>query len=106
MRSVIRGIVYDTKIALVMGKLTRGFNQRADEKYLYGRRGFTQEPDAKYLAIDIGLYQTPISKKFFLAGHGGKFTLWKGGERIIPLTEAEAREFAEDFLSMDILPVE
>lgn len=59
---------------------------------------------------EAGLYQTPRSKRFFLAGRGGPMTQfshsagqnsWTGGERIIPMDKDGAYEWAERYLGTE-----
>jgi len=54
--------------------------------------------------VKVGLYQTPRSKRFFLAGEGGPMTVFAhavsegtlcGGERIIPIGTDVAHWLAE-----------
>jgi len=93
MRAVINGLRYDTDKAERIGGASGGD----------GRRDF------RYFEED--LYITPRAKRFFLAGEGGPMSRyeakayggngWTGSQRIIPLDEAEAREWAERYLDAD-----
>ena len=84
MKKIINGKKYDTDTAKSMLSWS---NDRTDFSYCYEE-----------------LYRKKTGE-FFLYGHGGpmsKYTKscgdnsWSGAEEIIPLTEAEARQWAEE----------
>lgn len=90
MKKVIDGSLYNTETAK---RLLDCDNRR------YGSLDFCAE----------ALYRTK-SGKYFLHGEGGAMSKyarscgsnqWSSGEMIIPMTEAAAREWAEDHLSSD-----
>lgn len=90
MKKVINGRLYDTDTATCVG--SEGTADRRDFYYVWEK-----------------LYQKK-NKEFFLYGEGGpasKYAVvtgsnsWSGGETIIPLTEAEARKWAESHLTGD-----
>lgn len=90
MNKVINGSRYDTSTARHMGYATSGNN--------YGDLSFWYET----------LYRTK-SGKYFLHGDGGPMSKyakstgdgWGWGEKIIPLSEENARKWAEEHLSGD-----
>ena len=93
MKAVINGLRYDTETAERIGHASGGGYNMRDWHY------WSEE-----------LYQTPRSKRFFLAGEGGALTRYAqhlsqnercGGERIIPLSAEEAQEWAEQHLHAD-----
>ncbi len=58
------------------------------------------------------LYQTKRSKRFFLAGEGGPMTVFahhcadgstSGGSDIIPLSDEDARRYAEQYASTEVV---
>lgn len=90
MKKIINGKKYDTTTAMKCGS------------YEYGCGG-----DANH--IYEALYRKKTGE-FFLYGEGGAFTQYRrdcgprsytGGEVITPLTEEEAREWAEKYLNYD-----
>jgi len=91
MRQVIKGLVYNTETAEILGS--------ADSSYL-GANDFRSYSET--------LFKTKKGR-FFLAGEGGPMTKWgeacgdmRGfGSGIIPLDSAEAREWCE-FNDIDI----
>lgn len=88
MKKIINGKRYDTETAEYIGSTSwgdgpRDFNHWSEE--LYRKR----------------------TGEFFLCGEGGanskyreeiSMNSWSGGERIIPLTDDEAKEWAEEYL--------
>lgn len=85
MKSIIEGLRFDTEKATLIGEASHG-NQ------------------GDFSCWEAGLYKTPRSGRYFLAGRGGPMTMfrrtvgtneWSGGEKIIPVTEAEAFEWAQ-----------
>lgn len=88
MRKIINGKLYDTDKAKRLGYDGGGdgfsswceelYQKRTGEFFLYGEGG-------------------PASKYAVSAGQN----CWSGGEKIIPLTAASAREWAEEHLSAD-----
>lgn len=88
MKKIINGKVYDTETAKELGS----WSNMAD----YGN--FSQFSETLY---------RKKTGEFFLHGEGGPMTKyavaegtnsWRGGERIMPLSFLEAREWAEDHL--------
>lgn len=95
MRSIIQGTRYDTTTADLIG-----------EYHTYDGEAHRGSLDA----WEAGLYRTRRSRRYFLAGHGGPMTRFakpdfgdsvRGGSRIIPMTEADARDWARQYLSDD-----
>jgi len=91
MKKVIEGKVYNTENAELLGEFWNNL------------------PHGDFHSIDEALYRTKKGA-FFLAGHGGAFTKYSqpcgcdgtcGGEGIFPLSEAEAREWAERYCDTD-----
>ena len=94
MRAIINGKRYDTETATLVGE-SGGGNGKRDFKWWEG-----------------GLYKTPRSGQFFLAGEGGPMTrfhsrtvdgMYGYGSKIIPLTDEEALEWAEQELDEDAI---
>jgi len=93
MRKIINGTRYDTEKAELLGTGTSGGSQ-SDFRY------FHEE-----------LYKTPRSGKFFISGEGHGMTRWaesldggnfRGwGEGILPVSKAEALEWAEQYMDAD-----
>lgn len=92
MRKIICGKRYDTETAILVGKISYGhpgdFDYRAEALYRTARGGW------------------------FLAGEGGAQSLyaercairaWKSGSDIWPMTELDARTWAEDHLDDTVL---
>ena len=93
MKRVIDGRIYDTDKAILIG-----------ETWELGSNDFRH--------IEAGLYRTARSKRFFLAGKGGPMTAFGKqcsdgsftfGEKIIPLDEKAAREWAERYLNPEVV---
>lgn len=91
MKKIINNKVYDTVTATMVGRWANGGNWR----------DFSHTEEALY---------RKHTGEFFLHGEGGPMTHyartisdneWSGGEKIIPLTAAKAREWAEEHLSVD-----
>ena len=96
MRKIIDGIRYDTEKAVLIGE-TNNIGRGADSWGDFG-------------AWAAGLYKTPRAGRYFLGGSGGAQTIfgrsvgnnsWSGGEDIIPLSEADARVWAEQNLPVE-----
>ncbi|NBK22874.1 MAG: hypothetical protein EOM68_12690 [Spirochaetia bacterium] len=60
----------------------------------------------EFTRIDAALYRTKIAKRYFLAGEGGSLTVFarrssdqnaSKGAAIIPISEPEARRYAERY---------
>ena len=92
MKAIIHGFRYDTEKAEKLGEY-RTTNGRGDFHF-----------------FEESLYRTPKAHRYFLAGAGGAMSRyavscgqnqWTGGEKIITLTDAEALEWAEQFLTAD-----
>jgi hypothetical protein len=93
MKSIINGIRYNTENANLLGKAWGGAPYRSDFSHW-----------------TAGLYRTQKSGRYFLAGEGGPMSRyarslntnhWCGGERIDPLAEADAFEWAQQYLTPD-----
>lgn len=82
MRRTIRGTDYDTEKSVLIGG------------HRHGKPG-----DPSHWAA--GLYVTPISGRHFLAGSGGRMTIWEDGEGIRRLEPGEAFQWAKAYLSRD-----
>ena len=90
MVKTIHGVQYNTDCATLVG-----FYDNFGE-------GAISYKDMAYWGA--GLYITPLSKRFFLAGNGGKLTRFAlKGEGVIPLTRAEAYDFTKRFLGDDAI---
>lgn len=92
MKAIINGLRYDTTKATLIGEASSD-EVRSDFRYW-----------------SAGLYVTSRSKRYFLAGEGGAMTRWaqsagqnswSGGSGIKPLDEADAREWAERYLTTE-----
>lgn len=94
MRAIIRGKRYDTTTAILIG--AAGYNgSRTDFAYW-----------------EASLYKTPRGGTYFLAGRGGPMTRWArsvdgggytGGSGIKPISAEDALEWAEQYLSTDLV---
>jgi hypothetical protein len=89
MKKIINGLRYDTEKAIKVG---------------FASRGYINE----FPRWEATLYRTPRSGRFFLAGEGGPMSRfaqsegvnsWGSGSGIIPMSRAEALEWAEQHLS-------
>ena len=89
MRKIINGKKYDTETARLVGE-----------------RASNLEDNLTYVLESLYKKRTG---EFFLAGEGGPMTSyrtyidansWRGGSKITPLTEAEAREWAANNLTV------
>ena len=91
MKKIINGKLYNTETAVTLGS-------------------YTSEGAAR----DFGYFEETLYRKktgeMFLYGEGGPMShysvscgqnSWSGGEKIIPLTDGEARKWAEQHLSAD-----
>lgn len=94
MRAIINGFRYDTDKATLIGSTAADCSTR----------------DFSYW--EAGLYKTPRAGRYFLAGEGGPMTQFanhradrsiSSGERIIPMTEPQALEWATEYLSTEIV---
>ena len=94
MKAIINGVRYDTTKAIEIG--------RSSNNNAVGRGDFSW--------WEATLYKTPRSGKFFLAGAGGPMSRfsrsagqnsWTGGEAIQLMDEDEAREWAEQHLTVE-----
>jgi len=88
MRKTIHGLRYDTDAAVFLGRATNSLPGAPD-----------------YWQAD--LYRTRRAQRYFLAGTGGALSrfaqsagqnTWGEGADLIPLTETEARAWADHFL--------
>ena len=91
MKKIINGKRYDTETAEYIGSTSWGDGPR----------------DFNYWSEELYRKRTG---EFFLHGEGGanskyreeiSMNSWSGGERIIPLTDEEAREWAEEYLDSE-----
>lgn len=92
MKKIINGKVYDTDTAQAVGTWENGGGWR----------------DLNHCEEQLFIKRTG---EFFLHGAGGPMTQyavstgnnsWSGGEKIIPLTAAKARQWAEEHLDADV----
>lgn len=91
MKKIINGVRYDTDKAELVGEYESNYRRR----------------DFKW--FKASLYVSPKARRFFLAGEGGAMTRFAqrvdngstGGEDLIPMELAEAREWAEQHLSVE-----
>ena len=90
MKTAINGQVLDTKKAHKLGEAAHQDGRRSQTEWI------------------AALYRTPRSKQYFLAGIGGVLTIFREkigptqylpGQRIIPLTERDARTWAMENLA-------
>ena len=91
MKKIINGKRYDTDKAKSVGSYNNGV------------------PTSDFSYIREELYQKKTGE-FFLHGEGGAMTRfaqscgqnsWMGGQRIMPMTYEEARQWAEEYLEVD-----
>lgn len=91
MKSIINGRIYDTEKSVKVCNINVG-------------------NVSDFSHFEAELFQTPRSKKFFLAGSGGPMTCFarrvdqnstSGGSGIIPLTEEDALRYAERYASVE-----
>jgi hypothetical protein len=97
-KKTLNGVRYDTGKAVIIGEANNmggGVDSTGDFGYW-----------------SATLYRTPQAKRHFLAGRGGPATrfaqsagrsAWVGGEGIIPLTDKDARQWAERYLTPEIV---
>jgi hypothetical protein len=92
LKAIINGFRYDTDKAQLIGEASRGESTRDFESWR------------------AGLYVTKTARRYYLAGSGGPMTQYarssgrnktSGGERIDPMTKAEALAWAEQYLSAE-----
>ncbi len=90
MKAIINGKRFDTEKAILIGETDNG------DRYSVN--------DFSYWTA--GLYKSPRSERFFLAGWGGAMSRFArphgqngqiGGEGIIPMSKADAQQFAERY---------
>ncbi len=93
MKKIIDGLRFDTGKGIEIGTAS------------YGNQG-------DFEAWEATLYKTPRSGRFFIAGSGGPMSRfsqsigqnqWSGGSDIIPMSEDEAREWAENYLDAEVI---
>ena len=93
MKKIINGKRYDTEKAIKIGE--------------YNNLGAGVDSTTDFAFWEAALYRTPRSGQFFLAGEGNAMSRfsqsagqnsWTGGSDIIPMTRAEALEWAERYL--------
>jgi hypothetical protein len=92
MKAIITGFRYDTDKAILIGRAQ------------YGER------TSDFNHWSAGLYRTKRAGRYFLAGSGGPMSRYfrspgqneiSGGERIDPMTKAEALAWAEQYLDAE-----
>ncbi len=100
-----------------MQRTTGGVKYDTDEARLIGRynnMGYGADSPHAAEYWEAGLYQDPKSTRYFIAGKGGALSHyakavgpgWSSGECIDPLDRDEAYEWAEEYLSEDIVEQE
>ena len=82
MKKTINGVVYNNQTAVLIGSSI--VNNDNDTWW------------------SCKLMKTPVSGRYFLSGAGGWMTIFKGGERIIPLTSKQAKIWAYNHLPIRI----
>jgi len=90
-----------------MRRIINGFRYDTDRAQLVGEGGSSGLSRSDFRWWQAGLYVTPRARRYFLAGEGGPMTRFGQrvgdmtgyGEAIIPVTEDEALEWAEQFLT-------
>lgn len=94
MKKIINGLRYDTDSAVKVGWASNS------------------APMSDFSWWEATLYRTPRSGRYFLAGEGGPMTTFSKaccgnlrgyGERVIPMSKIEAREWAEQNLTTEEL---
>ena len=90
-----------------MKKIINGKRYNTESAEFCGSREYGYPGDLNYVSEE--LYQKRTGE-FFLYGEGGanskyreeiSMNSWSGGEKIIPLTDEEAREWAEEYLDLE-----
>ena len=90
-----------------MKKIINGKRYNTESAELCGSHEYGYPGDFNYVSEE--LYQKRTGE-FFLHGEGGanskyreeiSMNSWSGGEKIIPLTDDEAREWAEEYLDSE-----
>lgn len=90
-----------------MKKIINGKRYNTESAEFCGSREYGYPGDLNYVSEE--LYQKRTGE-FFLHGEGGanskyreeiSMNSWSGGEKIIPLTDEEAREWAEEYLDSE-----
>lgn len=90
-----------------MKKIINGKRYNTESAELCGSREYGYPGDLNYVSEE--LYQKRTGE-FFLHGEGGanskyreeiSMNSWSGGEKIIPLTDEEAREWTEEYLDLE-----
>jgi hypothetical protein len=91
MKKIVNGVRFDTEKAIEIGS----------ESYGYG---------GDFRQWEATLYVTPKSRRYFLAGSGGPMSRfaqsagqneWTGGSDLIPMSQSEALEWAEQNLQSE-----
>jgi len=94
MKKIINGRIFDTEKAVLVGEVEASC----------GHGDFNW--------WKAGLYQTPVSKRFFISGEGGAMTMfsrtisqneWSGGSKVIPMDNDEALAWAEQYLNTEVI---
>jgi hypothetical protein len=92
MKKTINGLRYDTDNATALGI------------------GTANCPASDFHYWEATLYRTPRSGRYFIAGKGGAMSRfaqscgqnsWGGGSDLIPMSEEDAREWAEEHLTVE-----
>lgn len=90
-----------------MKKIINGKRYNTESAEFCGSREYGYPGDLNHVSEE--LYQKRTGE-FFLYGEGGanskyreeiSVNSWSGGEKIIPLTDEEAREWAEEYLDLE-----
>ncbi len=82
MKATIEGTRYNTDIATKIGT---------------GRSSQTKKESPEFWTAT--LYQRPNALDYFIAGKGNSMSIFRGSERIIPMSTASAKIWASWFLS-------
>lgn len=91
MKKIISGKVYDTDTAREVGIWTSTWDHRS---WTYEHESLYQKRTGEYFLFGEGGPQTKYAEST-------SDNHWRGGEKIIPLSPAKAREWAEEHLSAD-----
>jgi hypothetical protein len=91
MKKIINGVRYDTDKAIPIGSCRHGYRN-------------------DFGSWEATLYMTKITRRYFLAGSGGPMSQYgrytgagslSGGEGINPMTQRQALEWAEQYLTVE-----
>lgn len=78
-----KGRRYDTSKAILIGQMIS-----------------RECPDAEKWTASI--YRTPIGGRYFLHGRGGSLTIFGGREKIIPISDEQARAYAYEYIPSEL----